>query len=96
MEPLPPTPPLPMGKFAASELIVKESWAILKSDSELMWFPVLSSVLSLLATVVLGIGYFFFLLGGDVHALEGNPRGQDMTYAALFVLYLVTFFIVNL
>jgi hypothetical protein len=84
-----------MGKFAASELIVKESWAILKSDSELMWFPILSSCLSLFATVVLAVGYFFFLLGGDIHALEGNQAGQDMTYAGLFVLYLVTFFIVN-
>ena len=62
-----PTPPQPltMGKFAASKAIVLQSWAILKKDKEIMWFPVMSFISSMAALIIFGIICFFFTLGGS-------------------------------
>jgi hypothetical protein len=50
-----PRTPLSIGRFAASKLIVKESWAILSQDKEILWFPVLSVISSLLVIGVVGM-----------------------------------------
>lgn len=92
-----PLPPLRMGKFAASRMIVQESWKILKQDKEIMWFPVLSAITSLVALMIMaGIG-FFVLLDGNVENLKGaSKEGMgDFSYVILFIYYLVMFFIVN-
>ena len=44
-----------LGRFEASKIIVRESWAILKADKEMMWFPVLSAVGSALVLVAFGV-----------------------------------------
>lgn len=95
-----PTPPTPVkiGKFKASKLIVKESWNVLKQDKEIMWFPVLSSVVTLLVVLAMAAFYFFVLLGGSLASFtgEGTVAISDVVaYGTLFIYYLVIFFIVN-
>lgn len=90
------TPPK-IGKFAASKRIAFESWNVLKQDKEMMWFPALSAIVSLIAFAFFGAFIFFSVFGGDWAALETiEEQGMSIQgYAFLFVYYLVTFFIVN-
>ena len=44
----------PMSRFQTSWEIAKRSWAVLKSDKTLAWFPVLSALGSLLVVAVIG------------------------------------------
>lgn len=97
--PAPPTPPytrLQMGKFAASLAITRESWALLKQDKEIMWFPVLSAIVSLVALIVMAGIFYFAILGGNpenLKQLENNTDG--FSYIILVLYYLVMFFIMN-
>lgn len=86
-----------MGKWKASITIVKQSWALLLEDKEIMWFPVLSSLTGLLALIVMATGYFFLSLGGDWSSFQEGSESQMNadSYALLFVYYLVMMFIVN-
>ncbi len=90
--------PVKLGKFQASKMIVKESWAVLKQDKEIMLFPVLSSITSLFVVLIMAIVFFIFVLHGNLQtwALPKDQQISDVTmYSALFVYYLVIFFIVN-
>ncbi|MDP2677012.1 MAG: DUF6159 family protein [bacterium] len=94
---VPPSAPLKIGKLKASRMIVKESWNILKQDKELVWFPVLSMISSLVALILMGILFFFIVMDGDIHALDNlKESGMNVLgYVILFVYYLVMFFITN-
>ncbi len=99
-----PAPPVP-GKFNASRMIVAQSWALLKQDKEILWFPVLSAIASLMVLVMVALLYFFFVLKGDAHifsvAFSGNEAlmksyfenlGDNATmisYGVLFIYYLL-------
>lgn len=100
-EPTATVPPqkteLKVGKFKASRMIVNESWALLKQDKEILWFPVLSSLASLVALAVMGILFFILVMGSDIHAFDGNTE-QDfgvLGYVLAIAYYTVMFFIVN-
>ena len=85
--------PVVMGKWKASKLIVSESWAILKQDKEMMLFPIMSIVSSLVASASLGILYLFVLPKGvESELLGGNTI---IVYGVLFIYYVVMFFILN-
>ena len=43
-----------MSRFQTSWEIAKRSWAVLKSDKTLAWFPVLSALGSLLVVAIFG------------------------------------------
>lgn len=97
---VPVAPPVNMkiGKFKASKTIVKESWAVLKQDKEIVWFPIISSLITLAVFIVIGAIYFFLILSGDISSLDGEntESGNNLiAYAMMFAYYLVTFFIVN-
>ena len=85
-----PVPPLTMGKFKASKTIVLESWTILKQDKEMMWFPVLSSLVSIVALVIFSACYFVFAYDS---AEATTPNTQ--AYVMLFLYYFMMFFITN-
>ena len=91
-----PLTPLRMGKFKASIAITRESWALLKQDKEIMWFPVLSAIASLVALIVLAGVFYFAVLGSDVQKFKQLESEVDgFSYVILFVYYLVMFFILN-
>jgi hypothetical protein len=96
--PMQQTPaPVKLGKFAASYKLVQESWRVLKQDKEVMWFPVLSVLTSIVALIALAALYFFAAMGGDIRALEYSTNGevQRWGYVGIFIYYLVIFFITN-
>lgn len=85
-----------MGKFAASKAVVKGSWAILREDKEIMWFPVFSAIVSAVAFLIMGTVFFVYVLNGDLNNLEASSQnGGGMGYLLLLIYYLVLFFIVN-
>jgi hypothetical protein len=91
---IPATPaPVKMGKFAASKTIVRESWSILKQDKELLLFPIVSAVISLIAIGALVFWYMTSMPLVDVESAQENMGAAE--YAFLLVYYVVIFFIAN-
>lgn len=85
-----------MGKFAASKAVVKGSWAILKQDKEILWFPALSAIVSSIAFLIMGAFFFVSVLKGDINNFESAMQNASGTgYVLLLIYYLVLFFIVN-
>ena len=81
-----------MGKFSRSWALAKASMAVLRSDKELLVFPLVSTAVTLIvaATFILpmfGMGMFRNLEDGS----GGMPA---MFYAWLFCFYLVQYFVI--
>jgi len=96
-QPVEQIPPVKIGKFKASKMIVRESWAVLMQNKELAWFPVFSAIASLVALVFMVLVFFFVVMAGDINAFNniGDRASDVMTYATLLVYYVVMFFITN-
>jgi len=86
-----------MGKFSRSWELVKQSFAILRSDKQLMLFPVLSAVTCLFVTAVIATGGTFMLLPARAAALAAgerfNPNQSPVFLLGLFTLYVANYFI---
>jgi hypothetical protein len=86
-----------MGKFSRSWELVKQSFAILRSDKQLMLFPVLSAVTCLFVTAVIATGGTFMLLPARAAALAAgerfNPNQSPVFLLGMFTLYVANYFI---
>ncbi len=82
-----------MGKFAASKTIVRESWSILKQDKELLLFPVVSAVISLVATGALIFWYVTSMSSVDLETAKESTSVAQFLF--LLVYYVIIFFIAN-
>lgn len=93
--PISPAPEVKIGRFKASKLIAKSSWNLLKQDSEMLWFPVLSAFVSLIVLGLLGAFIFLVTLGGNLDNLEqGSAQvssAVDLVFA--FLTYFLTVFV---
>ncbi len=94
-----PVAPVKVGKFKASRTIVRESWALLSHDRELLWMPVLSGLTFLLSVGALA-ALFLFAVGGNLESLKslenaGEGVQSATIYGGIFVYYLLVFFIAN-
>lgn len=89
----------PMGRVQRGWEITKSAWHVLKLDKELVVLPILSSIFSILAVVgvvalaLLGAHYLAGISFADTASTAAEE--QFWSYAALFVIYLLTAFIVN-
>lgn len=89
----------PMGRVQRGWEITKSAWHVLKLDKELVVLPILSSIFSILAVVgvvalaLLGAHYLAGISFTDTASTAAEE--QSWSYAALFVIYLLTAFIVN-
>lgn len=83
-----PSVPTPVQKPKARDLL-KQSYAILKSDKELVLFPIYSAVFSFLAFLVVG-GLYAAVRWGAMNGTEN--RGVD--YIFLFLLYVASYYVV--
>lgn len=86
-----------MSRFQTSWEIAKRSWAVLRSDKTLAWFPVLSALGSLLVIAVLG---GLFLVAGIDDSSTGTtlaPFGWVLVVVAYLALATVqTYFLAGL
>jgi Family of unknown function (DUF6159) len=76
--------------FAASWQLVKASWAVLQSDKELLWFPIMSSialiVVSLLLLVPSGVVAFSM-----AQSETNQEQMQIFGVVGMFVFYFVSY-----
>jgi hypothetical protein len=87
-----------MGKFSRSWELVKQSFTILRSDKQLMLFPVLSAVSCLVVTAAISTGGAFLLLPARAAAIAAgerfNPNQSPMFLLGMFTLYVVNYFVI--
>jgi hypothetical protein len=76
--------------WSRSWQLVKASWAVLQSDKELLWFPVISGITMLIITIVMLVpGVFVGISMAAVGTSEGVS--QVAGFIGLFIFYLVTY-----
>jgi len=87
-----------MGKFSRSWQLVGQSFAILRSDKQLMLFPVLSAIACFIVTAVIATGGAFFMLPARAAALAAgeqfHPNQSPMFLLGMFTLYVVNYFVI--
>lgn len=84
-----------LGKFKASRMIASQSWALLKKNKDMLWFPVVSAITNLIALTLLLVIYYFLFGFENVFSSNDGESLNSTGYLILFVYYLVSFFIVN-
>ena len=80
-----------MGKFARSWALAKASMSVLRSDKELLVFPLLSVLAVVLVAATFLLPLFGFGMLEHADRSEGVPLGF---YALAFAFYLVQYFVV--
>lgn len=80
-----------MGKFGRTWALMKSSAGILKQDKELMLFPVLSGIFTLLLVA----SFVVPLFGSDMlDNMDEGSQGEQLFYLGLFAFYVFSYFIV--
>ena len=76
--------------FSASWQLVKASWAVLQSDKELLWFPIMSSIALIVVTVLLLVPSGFAVF--SAYAAGTSEQGLQIVSAIIgFVFYFITY-----
>jgi len=87
-----------MGKFSRSWELVKQSFAILRSDKQLMLFPVLSAVACLIVTAIIATGGAMVMLPAMTSAAASgehfNPNQSPAFLLGIFSLYVANYFVI--
>src|SRR5205807_10073305 len=87
-----------MGKFSRSWQLVKQSFTILRSDKQLMLFPVLSAVSCFVVTAVIAADGAFLLLPARAAAIAAGEQfhaNQSPAFLlGMFTLYVVNYFVI--
>jgi Family of unknown function (DUF6159) len=87
-----------MGKFSRSWELVKQSFAILRSDKQLMLFPVLSAVACLVTTAIIVTGGTLAILPSMAAAAASGERWQPsqspVFMLGMFAVYVANYFII--
>ncbi len=87
-----------MGKFSRSWQLVKQSFAVLRSDKQLMLFPVFSAVSCFVVTAMIATGGAFLLLPARAAALAAgeqfHPNQSPLFLLGMFTLYAVNYFVI--
>jgi Family of unknown function (DUF6159) len=90
-----------MGSFTRSWELAKESAKVLMADKELLFFPILSAIVSFIAVIILTVilgGIGLFVPGAADALTQANNDGNGGTvigFIILFIFYLVSSFIVT-
>ncbi len=87
-----------MGKFSRSWELVKQSFAILRSDKQLMLFPVLSAVSCLIVTAIIATGGALVMLPAMASAAASGehftPNQSPLFLLAMFAMYVANYFVI--
>src|SRR5215470_17899418 len=87
-----------MGKFSRSWQLVKQSFAILRSDKQLMLFPVLSAISCLIVTAVIATGGTLVMMPAITSAAANgeqfHPNQSPLFLIGMFTMYAANYFII--
>lgn len=75
-------------RWSNSVELLKSSWAVLKQNKSLVWFPVISSIATIILIAALALPAYLFTGVRDGHA------DRVMFYVFFFIFYFLTSFIV--
>ena len=86
-----------MGRFSRSWELVKESFAVLRSDKQLMLFPVLSAIACLITTAMIAAGGIFAVLPSIKTAMlagqHWQPANSSSYMLVIFAIYVANYFV---
>ena len=86
-----------MGRFSRSWELVKESFAVLRSDKQLMLFPVLSAIACLITTAMIAAGGVFAVLPSIKAAMltgqHWQPTNSSSYMLVIFAIYVANYFV---
>jgi hypothetical protein len=82
-----------MSRISNSWRLVQASWAVLRSDKELIIFPIISGIATLIVFALFAVPLW---VSGYFDRLEDDASGQRVTgFIVLFAMYVVLYTIVN-
>jgi len=81
-----------MGRFQRSLALAKESYTVLRSNPDLVWFPVVSSIFTILLTISFMLPLYF--AAGGAEGLKKTDHMPPSYYVVLAAFYLCSYFIV--
>lgn len=84
-----------MSRFSRSWQLVKESFAILRSDKQLMLFPILSSVACLITTAMIVAGGTVAVFPAIRAAAAAHERWQPDPSSPVWLLAVLSIYVVN-
>jgi hypothetical protein len=86
-----------MGKFSRSWELVKQSFAVLRSDKQLMFFPMISAIACLIVTAVIATGGTILMMPTIASAAASgerfNPNQSPVFLLGMFTLYVANYFV---
>jgi len=80
-----------MGKLSRTWSLMKSSWEVLKKDKQLLFFPLLSAVCSL---IVIASFAFPFIFSNFIEQTSTTLKIDSSYYVLLFLFYFVLYFVV--
>ena len=87
-----------MGKFSRTWQLVKQSFVILRSDKQLMLFPILSAISCLFVTAIIATGGTLLMMPSITMAAASGERFQPnhspMFLIGMFAMYVANYFII--
>src|SRR5499427_5464152 len=83
-----------MGKFSRTWQLVKQSFVILRSDKQLMLFPILSAISCLIVTAMIATGGTLLMMPSIATAAAGGERFQP-NHSPLFLVGMFTMYVAN-
>jgi hypothetical protein len=83
-----------MGKFARSWALAKASMAVLRSDKELLVFPLVSAIAVILVALSFALPMFGLGLFDHISDQRGGDGMAPAFYAWAFAFYLVQYFVI--
>ena len=87
-----------MGKFSRTWQLVKQSFVILRSDKQLMLFPILSAISCLIVTAIIATGGTLLMMPSITTAAANGERFQPnhspMFLIGMFTMYVANYFII--
>jgi len=87
-----------MGKFSRTWQLVKQSFVILRSDKQLMLFPILSAISCLIVTAIIATGGTLLMMPSITSAAASGERFQPnhspMFLVGMFTMYVANYFII--
>ena len=87
-----------MGKFSRTWELVKQSFVILRSDKQLMLFPILSAISCLLVTAIIATGGTLLIMPAMASAAANGqpfrPNQSPLVLLGIFTMYVANYFVI--
>ena len=87
-----------MGKFSRTWELVKQSFVILRSDKQLMLFPVFSAISCLLVTAIIATGGTLLVMPAMASAAANgqpfHPNQSPLFLLGMFTMYVANYFVI--